>query len=154
MTDSDIQRARFRDRIANIFSAARLEAPSYSDTELWTLIEGVTIGGKPASEQLAVGRAVSEYDRAISRLADGVVPVIAGRTLDERVSPAVIAADLARQGASAHTVVNGFNLARIVRGQPPLAVGEGNAPALSRLLADAAHNSDALQRALEELTDE
>ncbi|MCL2423889.1 MAG: helix-turn-helix domain-containing protein [Micrococcales bacterium] len=58
--------ARFRNRLGNIFSAAQFAAPSYDPVELWTLLEGTTVGGKPLAEEIAARRAAASYDRTLA----------------------------------------------------------------------------------------
>lgn len=64
--DANAKTARFRNRMGNIFSAAQLAAPSYGAVELWTLLEGTTIGGKPLAEELAARRVARAYDQAVA----------------------------------------------------------------------------------------
>jgi transcriptional regulator with XRE-family HTH domain len=62
--------ARYRERLGNIFSAAQLVAPSYEPVELWTLLEGTTVGGKPLAEELAARRVARAYDQALAEALD------------------------------------------------------------------------------------
>lgn len=64
--EQNLKRARYRDRIGNIFSAAQLVAPSYDPVELWTLLEGTSIGGKPIAEELAARAVARAYDQALT----------------------------------------------------------------------------------------
>jgi len=59
------QEAAHRNRLGNVLPAARLAAPSFDNVELWTLLEGTTVGGKPIQEQRAARATLARYDEAV-----------------------------------------------------------------------------------------
>lgn len=124
-----VQQARGRDRIANIFSATVAETPSFDDVELWTLIDGTPVDGKPNSEKTHVARAKREYDVAVDALSKGLSPLIAGlpvRGSEARTDAFLDACDVASRvamtGAPVHSVINALNLTLIASGELPVSV--------------------------------
>lgn len=154
-----IRRARNRDRISNIYSATVAETPSFDDVELWTLIEGARVGGKPRNEETNVVRAKREYDAALSALSQGLSPLIAGvpvKAVESAVDSFLEACDaatrVARRGAPVHSVINALNFTLVAFGEVPVHVHRAATNALKESVKLAANgSSDALQQTLRNL---
>ncbi len=153
----NLRNARFRDRVGNIFTACVAEAPSYSDAELWTLIEGVAIGGKPTKEQRSVSKARKEYDEAVDALVLERVPHVGGVNVrvigHDPVSKAVdIATQVAQRGTAIHSVINALNVALIGASLSPIRLTRAGVPAMLEAIDQARHGRRAgLQLAAEKL---
>lgn len=154
-----IQRARGRDRIANIFSATAAETPSFDDVELWTLIDGAPVDGKPNSEKTHVARAKREYDVAVDALSKGLAPLIAGvpvisseANTDAFLDACDVATRVPMTGAPVHSVINALNLTLIASGELPVSVPRVAANALRESIRLANGGStDALSQTLRTL---
>lgn len=106
-----------RDRESDIFGAAFTYAPSYDGPELWTLIEGVLVPGKPTAEHLEIARARRQYDVGVKTLQAYGKATINGMVYSAGGDPREFASTIMGLGAPARSVITAWNLARLSRGE-------------------------------------
>lgn len=83
--DRVLWRAKNRVRTGAIVADAALEGAPFTPSELWAIVDGATVGGRPVEAQLRVREIRDRYDQMVRRVATADPPVTvitpSGRTL-------------------------------------------------------------------------
>lgn len=158
VADDALRVARFRDRVANIFEAAKFAAPSYPAIDLWSQIEtGDSHGPKPPAEYYGISKAKRDYDTAIWALTQGYEPRVGGIIITPETAqdtPSVVAS-VAEFGAEPYAVVLAGIVSQIIAGRPvPNINPEAHETLVALIDIAQAGDSEPLKEAYRELLDE
>lgn len=119
-------------REANIYGSALAYAPSYSSPEIWTTLNRRYVGGKPLEEHRQIALARTEYDRAIRSMNLYDQMEIAGIRYQGETAREFAKA-VQETGAPIHSVINAWNLVRVVRGEKPADIYETDRDSIQRI---------------------